>query len=178
MKVEMRADLTLSFGDEAQAPLVTENATGRPNGKRAGVPDRAESADILTELIDPLLTPGQMIELFICRVLHLFLYTLVARDRRVSLVQGLRGDFAGVIDTHESGCMRFLGRRQPGIGKGFGRVVAGRAPGGSCYRPEGVVGAREQAVDRGKFTIVHSPIIAKRADLTVYSAAFLDVYPE
>jgi len=148
MTVEMRADLTLSFGDEAQAPLVTENATGRPNGKRAGVPDRAESADILTELIDPLLTPGQMIELFICRVLHLFLYTLVARDRRVSLVQGLRRNFARVVDPHEAGCVPFLPGIQIGIEDIFRRILTGRPAGRGGDCPQRVVCTREQAIHR------------------------------
>ena len=148
MTVEMRADLTLSFGDEAQAPLVTENATGRPNGKRAGVPDRAESADILTELIDPMLTPGKMIELFIGRVLHLFLNALVARDRGVSLVEGLRRNFARVVNTHKARCVAFLRRIQIGIEDIFRRILTGRPAGRGGDGPKRVVCTREQAVHR------------------------------
>ena len=40
MAFEMRTNLFLGFGDKAETPFVTEQATGRSDEERTGIPER------------------------------------------------------------------------------------------------------------------------------------------
>jgi len=73
--------------------------------------------------MNSLLTPGEMIELFVRRLLHLLFDVGVPRDGRVSFIKRLRSDLTRMIHTHQAGRMRSLrgielgaGYRRSGIG--------------------------------------------------------------
>ena len=60
---------------------------------------------VLAQLVNPLLAPGEMIELFIRRLLHLVLDIGVPRHSGVTLVKGLGSNLTGMIHTHQAGRM-------------------------------------------------------------------------
>ena len=176
--VEVCANLALGFGNETQAPFVAQQAARRADCVGAGVPDRTQATRFLAELLNALFAPGQVIEFLRGSVLHLLLNSLVASDRRVTLIQGLRSNFAGMVHAHETRRMRSLGGAQGRFFDGSGRIVSCRA---SCRRSDSAqcfVSTSQQAVDRGKFTNCHNWIIAKQRCLTVYSAAFFGSNPK
>ena len=105
---EVLNDLALGLGDEAQAPLITENAAHRTNRVSTGVPEGTEFAWFFAEFLDALLTPRKVIVLLGGRFLHLLFDTRVPGNRGMTLVQGLRRYLAGVIDAHEPGSVGFL----------------------------------------------------------------------
>ena len=172
MLIEVRADLALGFGDEAQAPFVAKQAACCADGVGAGIPNRTHSAGLLAELLDALFAPGQVIELLRGRVLHLFFISFVASNRRVALIQGLGSNFAGMVYTHKTRRMRSLGGAEGRVLYRSGRVVSRRATGRRRDGAQCFVGTGQQAVDRGKFTNCHNCSIAKPRSWTVYSAAF------
>lgn len=140
--VEVSADLSLGLGYEAQAPSVAKRAAGRTNCEGAGVPEGTELADVLTKLIYTLLAPREMIELLIRGTLHLCFDILVARNRGVALVEGLRGHFARVINPHQARCVPLLSGIQIGIKDVFRRIFAGGTTRRRGYRAERVVCTR------------------------------------
>ena len=147
--VEVCAHLAFGLRNEAKAPLVPKDATGRPDCKCTRVPEWTQFANVLTQFMNALFTPGQVIEFFVGCTLHLGLDRLVARDRGVPLVERLCGNFAGVVDAHEPGCMPFLTGVQAGIEEILSGIVpGGGSPGGRGYGSQGVIGAGQQAVQR------------------------------
>jgi len=62
---EVLADLSLRFCNEAEAPAISERATGSPDRECAGIPERTETARRRTEFVQALLAPGEVIELFV-----------------------------------------------------------------------------------------------------------------
>ena len=154
--VEVRAYLAFGLRNEAKAPLVPENATGRSDCKGTGVPERTQSADILTQFMKTLFAPGEVVEFLVGRTLHLCLDRLVARHCGVPLVERLCGDLAGMVDAHEPGCVPLL----TGVEIGIDEVRSGIVPGGRSfgrrgYGPQGIVGAGEQAVQRRQLAFFH-----------------------
>ena len=141
--VEMRAHLFFGLGDKAEAPFVADNAAGGADGEGTCIPQAGSVDSVLTELLESLLAPGEVIELLVGRLLHLFLNVFVSRDACMALVERLRRHFTSVIDAHQASCMRFL-RRSSSASSMFsdGLSRAGRA----CRRrnrAQRVVGADE-----------------------------------
>ncbi len=132
----------------------------------------------LAELLNALFAPGQMIEFLGRRVLHLLLNSLVASDRRVALIQGLRSNFACMVYTHKPRGMRSLCSAEVRFFDRLGGIVSCRTSGRRRDGTQRIVRASQQAVDRGKFTNCHNWIIANPCGLTVYSAAFLAAIPK
>lgn len=100
MAFEVLNDLAFSFGDEAKAPLIAENAAHRTDRVSTGVPEGTELAWFFAEFLDALLAPGKVIVLLSGCFLHLLFDTCVPGNRGMTLVQGLRRYLAGVIDAH------------------------------------------------------------------------------
>src|SRR5262245_706314 len=69
--VEVRFDLALGFGDEAQARRIAPNAREHPDAKASRVPQRIEHARAAVELAKALRAPGEMVALFTRRRLQL-----------------------------------------------------------------------------------------------------------
>src|SRR5690606_9192350 len=61
--LEMRLDLMLRLGDEAEARGVAEAAGDEADAEAAGIPERAERARPPAELVEPFSAPDQMIPL-------------------------------------------------------------------------------------------------------------------
>lgn len=143
VRIEVLANLAFGLGDEAKTPFVAEHTACRTDSKRPCVPYRAEFARRLTEFLETLLAPSQVIEFLVSCVLHLRLDRRIARDRRMALVKALRRDFASVIDAHETGGMRFL----PGVKRTFVDVCCRILPrcraGPHSDRTQGIVGTHQ-----------------------------------
>ena len=148
MTIEVRANLALSFRNKSEAPLVTEQSACSTDSVGAGVPQGSQSAPLMAQFDDPLLAPGQMITFLVRRLLHLRLDILVSRDSRMRLVQGLRRDFASVIDPHKSGCVGFLFGIELRAVDVIGGITARGASGGRQNGAQRVVGARQQSIQR------------------------------
>jgi hypothetical protein len=70
----------------------------------------------------------------------------VARNSSMTLIQALRGDFARMIDTHQTGCMRFRARAELRLVHAFGRILARRAAGRNGNGSQCVIDAGEKSV--------------------------------
>ncbi len=141
--VEVGADLLLGLRDETEAPPIAEHTACGANRECARLPDRAQATRARVEFREPLFTPGQVVELLVCRALHLFFGGGITRHCRVALVEALGGNFTRVIDAHEAGSMSFLLVAELAIGNVCGRAYARRSTGRGGNRSERVVGARE-----------------------------------
>ena len=57
------------------------------------------------QLTDALFTPGQMIDFFFRGMFHRLTHMGKLGCQRLALIQGLSTDFAGMVDTHQTGNM-------------------------------------------------------------------------
>ncbi len=108
MIVQMRANLLFCLGNEAETPFVAQQAAGSADRIGSCVPQRTQSTRLITQFVNALLTPGEVVELFIGRMLHLTFNVFVPSHGCMSLIQGLSRDFARMIDPHQAGSMGFL----------------------------------------------------------------------
>ncbi len=155
MAGQVRTDLPFRFGDKAQTPSITEYAACCADRECASVPNRTEQARAGIKLGKALLAPGQVIEFFIGSPLHLICDSRIAGDDRVSLVQALGGNFAGVVNTHQASHMRFLRIIEIGIVDVCSGVLACRPASRRGDSPNCVVEACEQPVDRCHLSFLH-----------------------
>ena len=65
MCFEVIANLFLGFGNESEAPFVADDATGRTDGIRTGIPERAQPARLGTQFVNTFFAPGQVVELLV-----------------------------------------------------------------------------------------------------------------
>ena len=105
--------------------------------------------DVLTKLIYTLLAPGEMIELLIRGTLHLCFDILVARNRGVALVEGLRGHFARVINRASGPLRAAFERHSDRHQDVFRRIFAGGTTRRRGYRAQRVVCTRLSKRSRG-----------------------------
>ena len=167
----MVTHLALGLCNEPEAPLVTEHAAGSADGKGAGVPERAEPTRDLSQFVEALLAPGQVIELLIGGLLHLRLDSAVPGNSSMALVERLCGNFTGMIDPHQAGRVRPLCGIEFACSHCCRRTWACCLTCRSGNRAKGIVCPGQQAVNCGEFTICHKFIIANPRSLTLYSAA-------
>ena len=64
-----------------------------------------------------------MFVFLVCRLLHRFAQRLGPGSQRLSAVKALRGNFTGVIDSHQAGDMRMGACVQFALGNVFCRVA-------------------------------------------------------
>src|SRR5690606_35319698 len=148
-------DLALGFGDEAERPAIAEDAARGADQPRAGEPERAEQARRGLELAQALFAPGEVIALLVGGVPQVRRRLGALRDRRMTFVQALRRDLAGVVHTHEGGCTPPLV-----VGEGcLGNAVRGAGARGPRRRrgdaAHEAINCREQAIERRQQAILH-----------------------
>ena len=156
MAVEMSADLFFGLRDETEAPAITKHAAGGAYRERACIPERTESARLGAEFGKPLFAPGEVIEFFVCRALHLGFEAGIAGNCGVTLIKPLRGHFTGMVNPHQSGSVTFLRVIEITFGDICGGVGACGRPGGSGNGAQRVVGACEQPIERRQGAILHT----------------------
>lgn len=156
MTVEVGTHLLLGLGNKAQAPFVTECTTRRADHECARVPQRAQETRTFVEFLQALFTPGEVVEFFIGGALNLRFDIRVAGDDGVALVQGLGGDFAGMVDPHQTGRMRALLVREFGFVEIRRRIPARRLSGRGRNGAKCIVGPGEQPVERREVTFLHA----------------------
>src|SRR5690606_27585367 len=98
MIVEMRFDLALGLGDEAQAHAIAGETGSETDADAAQVPERVEQARAAAELFEPCVAPREMIALLGSRVRELRAHLRRARYERLSVVKPLRRELAGAVD--------------------------------------------------------------------------------
>ena len=150
----MRFHLPLGFGDEAEADAVSGHAGGHAQKEAAGIPDGIQSARPSIELLQPLRAPGQVV-LFLFGGLEQVAFRFVGtRHQRLAPVQGLGGNFAGVVYAHQGDAVATGVGAQIAFGdvRAGGRSCRGRwrgqgAQGLICRCDQGVqfVGSREHS---------------------------------
>src|SRR5215469_1850982 len=121
MLIEMPFDLPLCLGDESQAGAVAERRRSRADEKGADIPERIEEARSCSQLPEPHLAPRQMVRLRTRTRQEHRSRTLRAGDERLSVVEGLRGELSGMVDTHEGSA-----RAAVALGKWSGRLSVRR----------------------------------------------------
>jgi len=109
--------------------------------------------------MNTLFAPGKMIKFFIGGVLHLRLDFLVASDSRVTLVESLCCYFAGMINSHKTGCVGFLPDVEVGVLDACGRIVAGWLTGRRGDSVQRIADPCQQAVKVAESAAVHGGII-------------------
>jgi len=105
MFVQVLADLMLGRRYETKADLVADQPGNRADTERHAVKQWIQHAGVAAQLMDALFTPDQMIDLFFSRVLHGCAYLRQLGGQRLSLIQRLGADFAGMVDAHQTGDM-------------------------------------------------------------------------
>jgi hypothetical protein len=66
-----------------------------------------------------------------------------------------------MINSHETGGVRFCAVTKVGFGNPTGRVLARRPGGWRCHRSQGIAHARQEAVERSEVTVMHAGIISQ-----------------
>src|SRR5581483_3291374 len=91
------------------------------------------------EFSESLAAPSQMIPFFGCSLKELFPEWFRPGNKSLAMIERLGCDFAGMVDTHTSGCMPAFLIGKGGLGDGGGwRCAAGRMRvAGQC--PKGIV---------------------------------------
>jgi hypothetical protein len=103
MLIEVTFDLSLRLGDEPQAGTVAEQSGAGADEEGARVPQGIEQARPCGELPEPHLAPRQMVRLGAGGRQEHRARGFSAGDERLAVVERLRGEFPGVVDTHECG---------------------------------------------------------------------------
>src|SRR5690606_33775661 len=93
--VEMRLALPLRLGDEPEAQLVAEASRDEADAEAAGVPERAERARPVAELVETRLAPNEVVAFLACGTQQLLASRGAARADRLSRLKRLRGHPAG-----------------------------------------------------------------------------------
>jgi len=150
VRVDMPLHLTLGFADEAETDRIAGRGRSRADGERPCIPERAEHTRSRTEFPQALVTPGQVVSFFASGPQQHVANLWSPCEDRLAVIQGLGGDFAGVVDAHEAGRLapfrcrkRDLVRARDAGGPGDGP----RRRRGRKHGPEGAVHADEQVVD-------------------------------
>ena len=142
-------NLVFCLGDETEAPAIAQRAARRADDKRSGVPQRAQAARLRIQLGKSLLTPGKVVVFLVCRTLHLGFDRGAPGHGRVTLVEPLRGDLAGMIDPHQTRSVRFLCRCQCALRYAVSGVGPRRAARRSGDGFERRIDPGEESVQRG-----------------------------
>ena len=124
----------LGFRNKAQAPFIPQQASDGANRKRAAVPDRVEYAFVAAQFLDALFSPGQMVVFFQRGALHALSYSVQSRGERLSLIQCLGRDLAGVVYPHQCRGAFALAVTQCRFTDAIRRVVT---LGGDCSAKQG-----------------------------------------
>jgi hypothetical protein len=85
----------------------------------------------------------------------------VARNRRLADIQGLGADLADVVDPHQAGGMTAVGLVQDQVARALGGIGA-LGDGGADHGFQGVLGPREQAVERRQGAVGHASILGEK----------------
>ena len=138
MLIEVTFDLPLRLGDEPQAGTVAEQSGTGADEEGARVPEGIEQARPCGELPEPHLAPRQMVRLRARGRQEHRARGFRSGDERLAVVQRLRGELPGMVDTHECGT-----RAPVGFGKWFCGlfVQGGDRPGGLGRRENRTQGA-------------------------------------
>src|SRR5690606_8084457 len=97
---------------ETEAQLVAEASRDEADAEAAGVPERAERARPVAELVETRLAPNEVVAFLACGIQQLLASRGAARADRLSRIKRLRGDLAGVIDAHQRGAQALLVARE------------------------------------------------------------------
>ena len=122
---QMRLDLPLGLGHEAQAEPVAGAPGRQPQQQRAAIPERSEQRRPGAQLAQSLARPGQMVAFLARGLAELARQSRVGGRSGLAFVERLRAELADVVDAHQRG------RQMPGCR--FGRL--GRIAPGDRQRP-------------------------------------------
>ena len=147
--VQMAADLILGSRDEAQAQAIADQAGTGADPEGEAIEQRIEQARTLTQGADALLAPGQVIDLFVGRLLHFFAHFRQLGGQRLTLVQRLGADLAGVVDAHEAGRMTAFLVAQLGVLERNGRRAAGGSAAEGRKGTQGGIRLDQQSIEGG-----------------------------
>ncbi len=145
MVVQMRFDLPLGFRDEPEAGPVAGQPGERAQRDAAGVPERRQQTDAATQFIDASGAPRKVVAFLQRRCLEHGTRVGCPGGKRLTRVQRLGGNFAGVIDTHQRGAEIAFDRGHVAIGMADGRVRSCRVR-PRCERSQGIVGDRQKQI--------------------------------
>jgi len=101
MAVEMSLHLTFSFGHETQAPRIPQSAGNEAEPESAGIPERIQQRRPITQIVQALACPGQVIGLFVRSFKELSAQAWIARHGCLGCVKRLCTDFSDMVDSHE-----------------------------------------------------------------------------
>jgi len=138
MLIEVTFDLSLRLGDEPEAGTVAEQSGAGADEEGARVPQRIEEARPCGELPESHLAPRQVVRFGAGGRQEHRARGFRAGDERLAVVERLRSELPGVVDTHECGT-----RAPVGFGKRLrGRFIqVGHRPGGLGRRENRTQGA-------------------------------------
>lgn len=143
--VQVALDLPFSLGHESEAEAIAKQSCRCADRNRACIPDRVQQARARAKFLEPVAAPGQVIAFLGGRTPHGFAGRRGTRGQDLAVIKTLRGDFAGVIDAHETGDVAapgFIGGRR-GARWTRGGARCGRA---AKTGPEPRIGQFEEAV--------------------------------
>ena len=112
----MRFNLAFGLDHEAKVPAITAHPGNNPDAITAGVPERIQQARATMQFIEAIRAPGQVIGFLLrCRE-QLRARGFVVSHRRLTHIQRLCADLAGMVDAHQPGGMSARGFTHHDIG--------------------------------------------------------------
>lgn len=101
MFVQMTFNLAFGLYNKAKTRPITGCSSKDTDGERAAVPQRIQQARPRIQLFQPRLAPREVIS-FLTRGLQQHVSRCGrSRDERLAVVEGLGGNFARMVHTHE-----------------------------------------------------------------------------
>ena len=115
MIIEMGFDLRFRLLNEAKAASITGEGGNGAEHEAAGVPQRRQSTGCAAEFGDPLFAPREVIVFLFCCCEQMITRLRRAREYGLTVVEGLRCNFTGMVDTHQPYARRARLRIELGI---------------------------------------------------------------
>jgi len=139
--LQVTFDLSLRFGHETEAGLVSQQRGERADAEGTGIPKGLQQTGSTAQFLQPRLAPCEVIGLFARGVQHELPYFRVPGEHGLSVIEGLGGYLAGVVDAHQRRGFAPVFAGQVGIGllslPCRGRRAGGRGTAGRRGRQQG-----------------------------------------
>src|SRR5216684_1592527 len=108
----MRLYLPFRLSDKPQVGAATQCAREGAEGEGTRVPEGIEDAGTALEFAQASLAPGEMVGLLAGGMPQCGRDAGIPGSQGLSLIKGLRGHLARMVDSHETGRLHTLRRRQ------------------------------------------------------------------
>ena len=163
--VEMVLHLTLGLHDEAEAPFVAGQPGRRAHREGARIPQRVQETLAVPQVFQARGTPGEVIVFFLGGALQALARVRQLGGQRLTLIEGLGANLAGVVDPHQACDVPPLLVGKVRLRDVLGRVGAFGGLRAPEQGPQCVIGVDQDLVDRRQTACRHGFLRSKSDEL-------------